>query len=240
MLSERQIQLLEYIIKEYISSSEPVGSIALVQKYELDFSAATVRNEMAALLREGFLEMLHSSSGRVPTSAAYKYFLNELMQEEDFPVLQEVALRQRLWPHRFEFHKLLRETVVTLADMTKQLTFATVDSGEVIPAGMSNMLENREFWDIDVARAALHLLDRYELLEQVFDKTPTEDGSVYCVIGEELGDANLALCCLLYSPFKTNKKAGTVCVLGPARMYYPSIIPTLRYTAGLIKEVSSF
>lgn len=239
MLTERQIELLDYIIREYMTSSEPVGSNFLVEKYNLKYSPATVRNEMARLLDEGFLEMVHTSSGRVPTPRAYRYFLSELMEEEDFPVLQEVAIKQRLWSERYDFYKLIREVAISLSDVTKQLSITTSDGGYVIPAGVGNILENKEFWDIDVAKSALNLLDRYELLEKVFDSTPSEMGNVYCVMGEELGDDNLASCSMLFSPYRSSKHSGHVAVLGPARMNYQNVIPAVRYTANLISELTS-
>src|SRR3989339_1586946 len=81
MLTERQIKLIEAIINEYINTSEPVGSVELVDRYNLKFSAATVRNEMARLIEMGFLQMLHASSGRVPTKSAYRFYLTDLMDE---------------------------------------------------------------------------------------------------------------------------------------------------------------
>jgi len=107
-LTDRQIKLLEAIIREYSESSEPVGSKTVVAKYSIKASPATIRNEMAALLEDGFLEMMHTSSGRIPTSRAFRYFVERLMHEDELPVLQEVAVKQRLWPQRFEFEKLLR------------------------------------------------------------------------------------------------------------------------------------
>ncbi|MFA6981651.1 MAG: hypothetical protein WC243_01335 [Patescibacteria group bacterium] len=239
MLTDRQIELLEYIIREHMTSSEPVGSTFLVEKYNLKYSPATVRNEMAKLLDEGFLEMVHTSSGRVPTSRAYRYYLSDLMEEEDFPVLQEVAIKQRLWSERYDFYKLIREVAISLADITKELSIVTSEGGYVVPAGIGNILENKEFWDIDVAKAAMNLLDRYELLEKVFNSTPSERGNVYCVMGEELGDDNLAACSMLFSPYRSPKHNGYVAILGPSRMNYQNVIPAVRYTANLVGELTS-
>jgi len=236
MLTDRQIQLLNTIISEYIDSSEPVGSQILVTKYKLKFSAATVRNEMARLIEEGFLEMLHTSSGRVPTAMAYKFYLSDMMEEEELPVLQEVAMKQRLWPARFEFEKMLRQAVIALSDTTKELALVTTDDGYVVHAGAVNVLDNKEFWDIDVARTALQLLDRYELLEQIFKKC-TSDKEVKCVIGDELGDAKLAECGIVFSEYKAGKKAGYVAVLGPSRMKYQNIVPAVRFAKNLIEEL---
>jgi transcriptional regulator of heat shock response len=236
MLTDRQIQLLNTIISEYIDSSEPVGSQVLVTKYKLKLSAATVRNEMARLIEEGFLEMLHTSSGRVPTAMAYKLYLTDMMEEEELPVLQEVAIKQRLWPARFEFEKMLRQAVVALSDTTKELALATTDDGYVVHAGAVNVLDNKEFWDIDVARTALQLLDRYELLEQIFKKC-TSDKEVKCVIGDEMGNAKLATCGIVFSEYKTGNKSGYIAILGPSRMKYKKIVPAVRFAKNLIEEL---
>lgn len=237
MITERQAQLLTAIIKEYIENSNPVGSETIADKYKLRCSAATIRNEMAKLLEMGFLEMMHTSSGRVPTPIAYRYFLDELMQEEELPVLQEVAMKQRLWPSRFEFEKLLRQAAIALSDATKELALATTQDGHVVHSGAVNVLDYKEFWDIEVAKAALYLLDRYEILDEIFKKAPY-GGEVRCVIGNEFGIQNLEPCSIVFSPYSAANKNGYIAVLGPARMRYPSVIPAIRYTKKLIEELA--
>jgi transcriptional regulator of heat shock response len=236
MLTDRQIQLLNTIINEYIESSEPVGSQVLVTKYKLKYSAATVRNEMARLIEEGFLEMLHTSSGRIPTTMAYKLFLNDLMEEEELPVLQEVAMKQRLWPVRFDFEKLLRQAATALSDTTKEMALATTEDGYIINAGTVNVLDNKEFWDIDVARNVLQLLDRYELLEQIFKKC-SSNKDVKCVIGNEMDNEKLEECGVVFSEYNVGNKSGYIAVLGPARMKYQKIVPAVRFAKNLIEEL---
>lgn len=237
MLSDRQLELLKIIIEEHLDSSEPIGSTYLVEKYNLRYSAATVRNEMARMLEEGFLQMLHASSGRVPTPMAYKFFLTEVMEEEELPVLQEVAIKQRLWSQRFDFYKLLREAATSLADAARELAIITTDDGYVVHSGEVNLLDNREFWDIDAAKAALHLADRYELLERVFKKASSEN-SPCCIFGDELGNGHLTDCSMLFMPYSTDKSSGHVAVLGPARTHYATVIPALKYTKVLIEELT--
>ena len=191
---------------------------------------------MAQLLDEGFLQMLHTSSGRIPTSMAYRLFLTDLMEEEQLPILQEVAMKQRLWPHRFEGEKLLRQAVVALAEYTKELAVAITNDGFVVHAGAVNILDNKEFWDIEAAKAVLYLLDRPELLEQVFQKAPFGE-DVRCVIGNETGRDTLSHCGIVFAPFTTEKASGFIAVIGPARMRYAAVIPAVRYTKGLIHEL---
>lgn len=236
MISDRQIQLLNAIINEYTDTSEPVGSVEVVKKYNLKYSPATARNEMAELIEMGFLEMIHTSSGRVPTAMAYRLFLDQIMEESDMPVLQEVSMKQRLWPSRFEFDKLLRQAVVSLADNVKELALATANDGYITCAGMVNILDHKEFWDIDVARTALNLLDRHELLEEIFNKAPFSN-EVRTVIGTEMGMENLENCAFVFSSYQAGNKSGHIAVFGPARMKYENVVPAVRYTKGLIEEL---
>jgi len=236
MLTDRQIQLLKAVITEYISSSEPVGSVEIVKKYNMDCSAATVRNEMAKLIELGFLDMLHTSSGRVPTKTAYRFYLDELMQEQELPVLQEVAMKQRLWPNRFHFEKLLREATISLADITQYLSIATIEDGFVTHAGAVNVLDNKEFWEIDVAKSALLLLDDYTLLEKIFNSRP-HGGEVKVVIEDELGMEDLSKCTVVFTPYTSGNRSGHLAILGPSRMNYEKVIPSIKYTKSLIEEL---
>lgn len=237
MLTERQLELLKAVIQEYIERAEPVGSNELVSKYNLKFSAATVRNEMAKLIEQGLLEMVHTSSGRIPTANAYRYFIQELMDETEIPVLQEVAFKQKLWPKRFEFEKMLREAMISLSDITKELSIATTSDGYIVHAGSVNVLDKKEFWDINVAKAALYLLDRYELLEQILAKAKYGEDVRY-LLGEEIGNEYLEECGIVFTPYNIENKSGYICVLGPARMNYPQVIPAVRYAKNLIEELA--
>jgi len=236
-LSDRQIKLLEAIIREYSESSEPVGSKTVVKKYSFKVSPATIRNEMASLLEDGYLEMMHTSSGRVPTSRAFRFFIEELMKEDDLPVLQEVAYKQRLWPHRFEFEKMLRQAVLSLADFTGYMSLAITEEGFVTYAGAGNLLDNSEFWDIEVMRSALSLVDKFDLLDKIF-KDLAKSSDVSVIVGEELAVSKLDHCSLVFSPFHTQKKSGYISVLGPSRMKYPVVVPVVRHSRNLIEELS--
>jgi transcriptional regulator of heat shock response len=235
-LTERQVQLLQAIINEYITNAEPVGSVELVGRYNLKCSAATVRNEMAKLIELGFLEMLHTSSGRVPTRSAYRLYLKQMVEEEELPVLQEVAMKQRLWSSRYEFGKLLHEASLALAESTNLLTFITTEDGFVTTAGASHILENKEFWDIEVAKHALKLMDDTESLKQLLQSA--EDGmEIRTLIEDEIGIEPLKDCAIIFTDYKSSHKHGEIGVLGPSRMKYSNIMPALRYTRQLIQEL---
>lgn len=82
MLTNRQSLILKVIVEDFIQSAEPVGSKTLMTKYELPYSSATIRNEMMLLEEKGLLEKTHTSSGRVPSTLGYRYYVENLMNVE--------------------------------------------------------------------------------------------------------------------------------------------------------------
>ena len=83
MLSERQKLVLIAIIEEYVKTNEPVGSFVLSKRPELNFSTATLRNEMAQLEEMGFLEKTHTSSGRIPSEKGYRFYVETIMRKSN-------------------------------------------------------------------------------------------------------------------------------------------------------------
>lgn len=82
-LSHRKETILKLIVEEFIKNATPVGSSTLIKEYNLSYSSATIRNEMAELEEEGYLEKTHTSSGRVPSSLGYRYYVDNLRDEEE-------------------------------------------------------------------------------------------------------------------------------------------------------------
>jgi heat-inducible transcriptional repressor len=93
MITERQEKLLNFLIREYISTAEPVSSTALKKVGDFDISAATVRNDLQELTEAGFISQPHTSAGRIPTQKAYKHFAEklEIQKQKEF---DEFILRQ--------------------------------------------------------------------------------------------------------------------------------------------------
>lgn len=78
-LDERKKRILASVVENYIESAEPVGSTKIAEEYEMEFSPATIRNEMKLLEESGFLEQPHISAGRVPSTKGYRYYVDNLM-----------------------------------------------------------------------------------------------------------------------------------------------------------------
>ena len=79
MSEDRRLRILRAIVEDYVETHEPVGSKALVDRHQLGVSAATVRNDMAALEEEGLIAQPHTSAGRVPTDKGYRLFVDRLI-----------------------------------------------------------------------------------------------------------------------------------------------------------------
>src|SRR3972149_5348873 len=97
-LTERQRTILMLLIRDYIETAQPVGSKRLVERFHLDLSPATVRNEMSALTDMGYLRQPHTSAGRVPAEEGYRVFVGQVMQAADFPGLVNRRAADELFP----------------------------------------------------------------------------------------------------------------------------------------------
>ena len=81
-MDERKNKLLKYIVDEYVDSAEPVGSSLIVDKYELNVSPATVRNDMMELENDGYIYQPHTSAGRIPTENGYRFYVDNFLKKD--------------------------------------------------------------------------------------------------------------------------------------------------------------
>ena len=107
MLTDRQLLILQVIIDDFIRSAQPVGSREFVEKEEISFSSATIRNEMADLEELGYIEKTHTSSGRVPSEKGYRYYVDHLLSPQSFKSTNELQLIKSIFAERiYEFEKI--------------------------------------------------------------------------------------------------------------------------------------
>ena len=103
---------------EHIASADPVGSRKLVQKYNMDLSSATVRNEMAALTEAGLLRQPHTSAGRIPTEEGYRYFVGQLMNETSLPSAMRATINHQFSQMSNDIRQWMRLAASVLANQT--------------------------------------------------------------------------------------------------------------------------
>lgn len=124
-LTERQKLVLALVIKEYVESADPVSSGRLVDNYRLDFSSATVRNEMAALSDQGFLHQPYTSAGRVPTKQGYRYYVQQLMGPTELPPHIQQMIRHQFYQARHDVDDWLSLSASILAQHTDGASIVT-------------------------------------------------------------------------------------------------------------------
>ncbi|AKU16549.1 heat-inducible transcriptional repressor HrcA [Luteipulveratus mongoliensis] len=120
MSEERRLQVLRAIVQDYVSTSEPVGSKALLDRHQLGVSAATVRNDMAVLEEEGLIAAPHTSAGRVPTDAGYRVFVDRLSQVKPMSHAEKSAIREFL-EQSLDLDDVVDRTARLLASLTQQV-----------------------------------------------------------------------------------------------------------------------
>lgn len=235
-LTQRQVEILRSVIEEYIETAEPVGSETIEKKHNLSASPATIRNEMVKLSEYGYLKKPHSSAGRIPTAQGMKFYVRELMKEKELSTVEEVALKEKVWDYRERMQRFLKEATRSLAEKTNTLAIATTDEGEMYCSGYANILEMPEFFDIDVTKTLLEALDEYESFASIFTTTQDDD-DIHVLIEDELGNRLRGPYGFIFTEYTTPLNVhGRIGVLGPARLQYTSIIPTVRYFAELINS----
>lgn len=124
-LAERRRRILNIVIQEYVQTAQPVGSGTIFQNYDLGVSAATIRNDLAFLEEEGLLTHPHTSAGRVPTDAGYRYFVQHMLTESELPHDERRAIRVQFKQARQELDQWLRLSTAVLARTSQSAALAT-------------------------------------------------------------------------------------------------------------------
>ena len=117
-LDNRKKKVLQAIVEEYINTAEPVSSGTLVDKYELNCSSATVRNEMADLEKGGYLDKVHTSSGRIPSAKGYRLYVDELVKEDNISLEEIKYISEKLETKVNEMEDLTKLTANTISEIT--------------------------------------------------------------------------------------------------------------------------
>ncbi|GMA60007.1 heat-inducible transcriptional repressor HrcA [Alicyclobacillus fastidiosus] len=121
MLTNRQQLILSAIIEDYVRMAEPVGSRALAKHEQIQFSPATIRNEMADLEEMGYLAQPHTSSGRVPSQKGYRFYVDHLMSQDPVEMDSAAAALRSFFTQRMdEMEQVVREMSTVLSTLTRQ------------------------------------------------------------------------------------------------------------------------
>jgi len=237
-ITQRQEKLLFSIIKEFIDTAEAVGSISLQNKYKFGLSPATIRNEMSYLVSEGFLFQKHSSAGRLPTTKGWRFFIDKVLERDlkELPQNIKEEIKTNLLKILHDTRMLFKESIHQLSILANNAAIAILE-GEVYYSGLSYFVDFPEFRETLKLKKILNLLEDYNTLSEIMNKgNPENDLNI--LIGEETSLDEFIDCTVIFSEVRLNgEKKGYIAVLGPNRMQYDQVIPSVKYLVDTVREL---
>ena len=232
-MNKRDKKILALVIEEYTNSAVPVGSKILAKKYKLDLSPATIRSIMAKLEKEKYLYQPHISSGRIPTDKAYRFFVEKIMGEQELSLVEQKKLQAEILKLKAQNKRISRTTAKLLSSFSGSLAISGSEK-EFFDFGMSELLENPEFKNIDEFCRIVEALDYIdENIDSILSKM--KDGETKIFIGKENPIKEISNCSMVVSPYTTkNGERGVLAIIGPKRMKYAKNKSLLDYVRNLL------
>lgn len=233
-ITQRQKEILSQIIEEYAETAAPVGSMTMAKLFGV--SPATIRAEMARLEVLGLVAQPHTSAGRVPTDAGYRFYVNNLENHETEmePALERGAhvLDVRV-SSQSRADAAIRGAVDSLVELTGNLGLATID-GQLYLSGISRLFTQPEFVDTNRVQAVAKLLDNLE--PWLREAAPGEPLNIF--IGQENPIGRNSGVSLIISKFRSPfSDKSYIGVLGPTRQNYSRVTALVRHAGNMLEEI---
>jgi transcriptional regulator of heat shock response len=234
-MEDRHKKIFAAIIEEYTKTAVPVGSKMLVDKYGFDMSAATIRGDMAELEKKGYLFQPHVSAGRIPTDKGYRFFVEEVMPDQKLSISDQKKLQAELLKLKAQNTRLSRTTAKLLSSLSGSLAITGMKS-DFYDFGMSELLENPEFKNIDEFSRIAEVLDYIdENVDSILSKI--KDGETKIFIGHENPIKAISNCSMVVTPWRSKSgERGLLALIGPKRMRYAKNKSILDFVKKLISS----
>jgi len=226
----RQKELLKNIVEEYVSTVTPVGSKLLVEKFHMDISPATVRNDMAELEDLGLIRQPHTSAGRIPTEDGYKYYVEnfvKLEKELDEKDKQEIKIKVNK-DNKNNFEEEVKSLAKVIAERSNQGIIVGFPNHDVYYTGLSNLFSQSEFHDLDLISDMSNVFDHLdEIISDIFDDF--SDQAEIMIGGQEIfpNDCSMVV---------TKNKDVLFGIIGPTRMDYGQNIALVNFVRDLLSK----
>lgn len=237
-LTQRQIDILTAIIKEHTDSGQAVGSEIIEKKYKMGVSPATIRNEMVALEKKGYLQKTHFSSGRLPSPKGYRFYINNVMKEKELSTVDEVAYKHSIWDDRQKKHRVLSQAARVLAQRTGLLSLVATSSGDLYYSGIANLMQEDELLNPLISRSIFLRLDEVNFWEEILRQAAVLDQDLMYILGpEDFRDPVFESCASIFGDFEADETRGIIGVVGPKHIHFDTIVPQIRYFSHLIEDI---
>lgn len=233
---ERLDEILAIIINHYAETAEPVGSRFVARR--LGLSSATIRNAMSDLEEVGFISQPYTSAGRIPTDKGYRYYIDALMRLKMVNEHIVKMIDEQYHEAVRSLEEVLERTSHLVSSLTNYVGITLFHQNDrVYLDGTSHILEQPEFKDVRKLHSILRFLEaKRDILNLLIDDLSDDRLKVH--IGKENKLSDLSECSIVTRGYKVKgKTAGRVGVIGPKRMVYDKVIPTIEVLADTLTDI---
>ena len=234
-LKKRHEEVLEMIIKRYIETAEPVGSRFIARR--LNLSSATIRNVMADLEDFGFITHPYTSAGRIPTDKGYRYYIDSLLRIRQINDHIVEMIRKQYHQMVRSLEDVLENTSHLISGLTNYVGITLFPkSAKVYLDGTSHIIEQPEFKDLGKLHNLLRCLEEKANILNLLSNDLDDRLTVH--IGRENNLSYLNECSIVTRGYRVKgKPAGRLGVIGPKRMIYEKVIPTVEILAEAVTDI---
>jgi transcriptional regulator of heat shock response len=217
-MTSRQQKLLKYIVQNYIKTAQPIASNLLVEKLQDNISSATIRNEMVALEKAGYISQPHTSSGRIPTEKAYQFFIKNYLDRK-----KELQIKKLRSTGRAGVKEIAKE----IARISGLAVLVAFDKNDTYYTGLSNLFSQPEFEKQAEIVTVSELIDKFDDVLQFIYKNSYDIPEIH--VGKR---GYFGKNCSFVVVKKSNCLIG---ILGPLRMDYDKSYALLNITIKFFK-----
>lgn len=231
-ITQRQAKILAAIVKENCETGQPVPSSDLADKYQFHVSSPTIRNEMQALEKMGYIAQPHTSAGRVPTDKGFRYFVNQLMDRVKLTLKEQDKLKTELMKLQLANAEVSRRLAKLVSEHSDSASFVMLPE-EVSAVGLSNIMSNPALLPEDAKEIANffdHLDEHSEKMMQDYTGKGAE-----AKIGKEITLSKNSDYSMIVSGLQLpSGKKGVIGLVGPKSMKYEKNMSLIEYIAKLL------
>lgn len=238
-MNDRQAKILIAVIEEYTKTGLPVGSSILVEKYGFQVSPATLRNDMVHLENLGYLYQPHTSAGRIPTDAGYKYFVQEIMPDRQLTKKEQQAMQKELLQLKAQNTRLTRTTAKLLATLSGYVAVSGVpQKNEFSEFGLRSLLKDVDTDELDELCCLAESLDYIdERCEELMRELA--DGETKIFIGAENPISKTKNYSMIVGQYERDGEKGIVALIGPKNMAYDRNKSLIDYVKKILGGMSA-
>ena len=229
-MTKRQRAILIAIVEAYAEVSHPIGSVTLARLFNV--SSSTIRGDMMALEKLGYIKQPHTSAGRVPTEKGYRWYVNLIQDEETKPEVNQLKAMGTRIQGAGEPEQALKSAIDSLVELTANAGIGTLGP-HLYTRGLAYLFNQPEFARQETMRATAYLLDNLE----VWLKETNPSRAVSVFIGRENPVGKAAACSLIISRFRSPySDRSYVGVLGSTRQNYKQTMALVEHAGQMLQE----